>query len=41
VDELLEERVPSKLILRDGDELQDLAVKLNELADKMKAKSNK
>jgi hypothetical protein len=41
VDELLEERVPSKLLLRDGDELQDLAVKLNELADKMKAKLNK
>ena len=38
VDELLEERIPSKLLLRDGDELQDLAIKLNELADKMKAK---
>lgn len=39
VDELLEERIPSKLVLRDGDELQDLAFKLNELADKMKAKA--
>jgi hypothetical protein len=41
VDELLEERVPSKLLLRDGDELQDLAVKLNDLADKMRAKAGK
>ena len=41
VDELLEERVPSKLALRDGDELQDLAAKLNELADKMRAKVGK
>jgi signal transduction histidine kinase len=41
VDELLEERVPSKLALRDGDELQDLAGKLNELADKLRVKANK
>lgn len=41
VDDLLEERIPSKLVLRDGDELQDLAGKLNELADKMRAKGGK
>jgi signal transduction histidine kinase len=36
VDDMLEGRVPSRLALRDGDELQDLASKLNTLADKLK-----
>ena len=36
VDELVEGKVPSKLALRDGDELQDLAIKLNILADRYK-----
>ncbi len=37
IDEMVEGRSPSKLALRDGDELQDLVLKLNILADKYKA----
>lgn len=37
IDEMVEGRSPSKLALRDGDELQDLVIKLNVLADKYKA----
>jgi hypothetical protein len=37
IDEMVEGRSPSKLALRDGDELQDLVLKLNVLADKYKA----
>jgi ABC-type multidrug transport system fused ATPase/permease subunit len=36
IDEMVEGRSPSKLALRDGDELQDLVLKLNILADKYK-----
>jgi hypothetical protein len=36
VDELVEGKTPSRLALRDGDELQDLASKLNILAEKYK-----
>jgi|688.fasta_scaffold48283_4 hypothetical protein len=36
IDEMVEGRSPSKLALRDGDELQDLVLKLNVLADKFK-----
>lgn len=36
IDEMVEGRSPSKLALRDGDELQDLVLKLNVLADKYK-----
>lgn len=36
IDEMVEGRSPSKLALRDGDELQDLVIKLNILADKYK-----
>jgi hypothetical protein len=36
VDELVEGKTPQRLLLRDGDELQDLAAKLNTLADKHK-----
>lgn len=39
VDDMLEGRVPARLTLRDGDELQDLVVKLNTLAEKLKSKS--
>lgn len=37
IDEMVEGRSPSKLALRDGDELQDLVIKLNILADKYKS----
>lgn len=37
IDEMVDGRSPSKLALRDGDELQDLVLKLNVLADKYKA----
>ena len=37
IDEMVEGRSPSKLALRDGDELQDLVLKLNVLADKFKS----
>jgi len=36
IDEMLDGRAPTKLALRDGDELQDLASKLNILADRYK-----
>jgi hypothetical protein len=39
VDELVEGKTPQRLLLRDGDELQDLAEKLNSLADKNKSES--
>ena len=37
IDDMVEGKVPSKLALRDGDELQDLVIKLNLLADRYKA----